>query len=437
MRGVPLDNVKEGLRSILSDIREQDKMAIAYFHDDFFKKTGFETDREILRNNIIELKTGGSKSLIYYSVIEAIKWLESIESPKRKILVVISDGKDESNNYTLEDCKSEAKKSGISIFTIGSTSESNESKGYLRNMEDIALSTPDGKYYKISEPEDIKKIIPLIYERIKEEYVLTYFSLAEVNQSVDCELSVTSGDLTFMTEYNYTSPPKIIENAPGVSFWETSEFLYGSIGAGVIIIVLITFMTINIRKKKQFRLEKEEEKRLREEEARENQARFDGLKNEYDEMLNKLENQKEISESDKEKINLLEKRIDDVGKTLPVSKKIDKRRRTMILSAKEDFSSFETDMFPTVIVQSGSSAGNRVQVSANGITIGRTAGDLILPDDTISRSHAKISLVQGRYFIEDLGSTNGTYVNNQKVSQSPLNSGDVIRLGSIELLFQN
>ncbi|EAU69485.1 ggdef family protein [Stigmatella aurantiaca DW4/3-1] len=50
--------------------------------------------------------------------------------------------------------------------------------------------------------------------------------------------------------------------------------------------------------------------------------------------------------------------------------------------------------------------------------------------DNVSRRHARILVRQGRMFVEDLGSTNGTYLNDQEVRQAqPLRSGDLIKVG--------
>jgi two-component system, cell cycle response regulator len=64
-------------------------------------------------------------------------------------------------------------------------------------------------------------------------------------------------------------------------------------------------------------------------------------------------------------------------------------------------------------------------------TLGRDEGNHIVVDlDNVSRRHARILVRQGRMFVEDLGSTNGTYLNDQEVRQpQPLRSGDLIKVG--------
>ena len=68
--------------------------------------------------------------------------------------------------------------------------------------------------------------------------------------------------------------------------------------------------------------------------------------------------------------------------------------------------------------------------------IGRLGDDIQVADSTVSRRHSKLVNRQGRWFIEDLGSANGTYLNGVKVLQSiVLTRGDQIRLGATLLVF--
>ena len=65
------------------------------------------------------------------------------------------------------------------------------------------------------------------------------------------------------------------------------------------------------------------------------------------------------------------------------------------------------------------------------LTMGREAGnDIILIENGVSRFHCNLVQYDDGYVIEDLGSTNGTYLNDVKVIQpQPIAEGDIIRLG--------
>ncbi len=69
------------------------------------------------------------------------------------------------------------------------------------------------------------------------------------------------------------------------------------------------------------------------------------------------------------------------------------------------------------------------------ITIGRSkSADLVIDNDSVSRSHVRFALKDGKYELEDLGSRNGTYVNGSKIEGSVLvTSSDVIQIGKFML----
>jgi len=62
--------------------------------------------------------------------------------------------------------------------------------------------------------------------------------------------------------------------------------------------------------------------------------------------------------------------------------------------------------------------------------------DIRLPDDFVSRLHALIYLEQDVFYVSDLGSTNGTFVNGQKVMQEALKDGDHLRIGHKPMIFK-
>jgi len=65
------------------------------------------------------------------------------------------------------------------------------------------------------------------------------------------------------------------------------------------------------------------------------------------------------------------------------------------------------------------------------IVVGRSSDlDMVLVEDMVSRKHAKISAGEGQILIQDLGSTNGTFVNGEKIKKARLKEGDRILIGT-------
>ena len=72
------------------------------------------------------------------------------------------------------------------------------------------------------------------------------------------------------------------------------------------------------------------------------------------------------------------------------------------------------------------------------ITIGRKAdNDIHIDNLAVSGNHAKILTILNDSFIEDLSSTNGTYINGEKITKQALKNGDVIVIGKHELKYVN
>jgi pSer/pThr/pTyr-binding forkhead associated (FHA) protein len=63
--------------------------------------------------------------------------------------------------------------------------------------------------------------------------------------------------------------------------------------------------------------------------------------------------------------------------------------------------------------------------------------DVVLQNESISRSHAEIRNEDGKYILTDNQSTSGTFVNGRRVARCVLNSGDLISLANIQIMFVN
>lgn len=89
-----------------------------------------------------------------------------------------------------------------------------------------------------------------------------------------------------------------------------------------------------------------------------------------------------------------------------------------------------------LIARAGPAAGRSFQLSVGETHIGRsTKNDIVLEDPEVSRQHALIREQGGYFTIQDLGSTNGTFVNDRRIfAPTPLWPGDRIRLGSTILV---
>lgn len=72
-------------------------------------------------------------------------------------------------------------------------------------------------------------------------------------------------------------------------------------------------------------------------------------------------------------------------------------------------------------------------------TIGRSnKNDIVIKDPFLSKKHARIEKEKDQYFLEDLNSSNGTFVNSEKVlNPMQLEHGDTIKVGQVHFIFVN
>ena len=75
--------------------------------------------------------------------------------------------------------------------------------------------------------------------------------------------------------------------------------------------------------------------------------------------------------------------------------------------------------------------GDTLDVNGNRCIVGRerAAADVVLRDPNVSRRHAQLTFTGTDWSIEDLNSTNGTLVNNRRITRCPLRSGDLLTFG--------
>lgn len=94
---------------------------------------------------------------------------------------------------------------------------------------------------------------------------------------------------------------------------------------------------------------------------------------------------------------------------------------------------------PVLVVREGELTGQRWTVDSDEFVVGRGPDtDIILPERQVSRQHLKILFRDGRYFLQDLGSKNGTHLNGLQIQNAtvPIQDGDEIQIAlCVKLLF--
>ncbi|SDS51696.1 FHA domain-containing protein [Paraoerskovia marina] len=89
-----------------------------------------------------------------------------------------------------------------------------------------------------------------------------------------------------------------------------------------------------------------------------------------------------------------------------------------------------------LIMQHGPGAGSRFLLDTPRTVAGRSErADIFLDDVTVSRKHAEFVREDDAFYVRDIGSLNGTYVNRDRVETVALNLGDEVQIGKFRLTF--
>ncbi len=89
-----------------------------------------------------------------------------------------------------------------------------------------------------------------------------------------------------------------------------------------------------------------------------------------------------------------------------------------------------------LVVKRGPNAGSRFLLDQPSTSAGRHPdSDIFLDDITVSRRHAEVEHRADGFVVRDVGSLNGTYVNRERVDETPLRNGDELQVGKFKLVF--
>jgi predicted Zn finger-like uncharacterized protein len=90
--------------------------------------------------------------------------------------------------------------------------------------------------------------------------------------------------------------------------------------------------------------------------------------------------------------------------------------------------------FSLAVIQ-GAATGQIFQITKTRTTLGRSGADINLEDPEASRQHATVEVLGDHAIVRDLGSTNGTFVDMERIEQKVLNNQNEFRIGSHVLMF--
>lgn len=429
--GLPIENFKKAVIESLELLNEDDLINVGYFGKE--KEDGqaltmlssdFTSNTDLIRSEIRTRITASVDSTAasdtYKAIYESLNLLQKSQDEGQKMLILISGAVNNPNSvFKMNDLIDRAQKLIIPIHTVNYKVNNQFSGDTYRLLSD--RTEADSYYAKSS--SDIKNAIGNFFERrvetTKEEGIQQYVLSFETKMPAD-------GELHQYTLIYREDPPEVINyiTPKGINAPQSNSFLSRY---GIIVFVIVGIVVaLAIWQYNEYRMRKAEELEAEDELKREREMM---------EMQKYGDQQSTIKELQERNIRLQEQlraKEQELAKSL-------ESIQTIIPNQKFDLK--QTSISggggaPLLLVSAGVFSKN-FRLNKPTMTIGRNANnDIVIPEPTISAYHATITIENGSFFINDLSSTNGTFVNGTKIDKKILKSGDLIKLGMAACRFE-
>ncbi|HAS45900.1 MAG TPA: hypothetical protein DCS93_35790 [Microscillaceae bacterium] len=450
MNGVPINSIKRALANSFGVFSSTDKVNVGFFTDTdevTLVTPGFNNKFNYLSQEIrskIEAappvdSTGEYTAKLYASIYKILQDIHNDDMEGQKILVVVSSGQNKGSAFTSSDCIARARQMEIPIYSI-TYQMSNDDKvpdGLSRISSEVRVDKASS-----GSPSRIVKTAGEIqnalsdFFAIKEEVVVPQGTTLFL--SFDTDAPADGNQHSYMIDYKgqnqtqrYFTPYR---PESGESFFKKYS-IYLIIAAGALLGIVL--WTLYNRRMKQA----EEERIAEEEEAEaEEQARLAAEAAQRRQQEAMARRQQEETSKQNEATDQRLKALEEQNIRLQ-----EQIRSQQLQAQNQPTPDPKFDMKRTII--SGGGGAPTLMVSAGSfshtfalnkpkIFIGRAQeNDVMIPVQTVSGQHATITIENGSFYLTDLGSTNGTFVNGSRVSKTILKSGDMIKLGAANLKF--
>ena len=411
-----LSFVKKAINKFLLGLNKNYRVNVCYYlksnSEGMLRKLSSEFTNDFqslitdLNSKVYKIRDHSPVTDVYKVVYECLEYIgNKTNLPSDKSIILISTGNNNGTSaFSIHECEEKANNTGIIINSIGLRSATQNAVDNLKILSEktngiyhfakdqddltLALQQISGKYYSNDLPKD-------------HEYQLLYKSNAKItDDSVNIGVTYSGNEQKAMYDVSAGQSQK--------SFIQKNRILLYVIGAAIILfsIFLIVFLK-NRSKAKENALRTQAEKRLEEERLRVMQ---EGITSE------KTTASAEVHGSSQDTV---------VSGNLNSERAKENLSRTKVAGIKVP---------QLTVLQNG--VRETYSLKELNTSLGRNSdNDIIIPDSTVSGKHAIVSIENNKIYIKDNNSTNGTFVNDNKVTRSELFDKDTIRLGKVAIQY--
>lgn len=375
---IEFENAKEKAKEISHQLLNYGPVTVVSFNDEPLFEGKSLTDYSEVERKISSIKQGGRFTLLYDAIFKTLQYLE--EKKENGIIVVISDGKDENSAVVLEDCAQYAQNLKIPLLTIGMGIEDKS----LRRLPTLTKGSYLGKFdslattslFEIAEREKERKIKELAKEEPKPKEVLP------------------------------PPPPKKEVKGSGLI-----TFLLGLLVVLLGILIVILYIMIYRGKK--------EKERVCEKCGR------------------------PLSIWEQECPNCFIKELSDTKPGVAEGKveekvEFDPELFQKAPSPQELDSTMVLEEIPVLLYLRGNQPPRMYHLSKEKyVSVGRDKiNNICIEEKTLSGQHFRIVPKDGKYYLLDLQSTNGTFVDGERITYRELKHGSQISAGQCQFIFR-
>ena len=152
----------------------QDEVFIVNFNDDAYLDQPFTNDIKKLENVLDRIDSKGGTAM-RDAISMSIDYVKDKGKKDKKVLIVVTDGNDNTSNIGLEELVRKAQQSDVLIYSIGilSEEEPREARKAKRALHDLALASGGLDYYP-KDLAEVDKITPDVAHEIRNQYTLAY-----------------------------------------------------------------------------------------------------------------------------------------------------------------------------------------------------------------------------------------------------------------------
>jgi Ca-activated chloride channel family protein len=152
----------------------QDEVFIVNFNDDAYLDQPFTNNIKKLEEALDQLQTKGGTAM-RDAVSMSIDYVKEKAKKDKKVLVIITDGNDNTSNMGLEDLVRKAQQSDVLIYSIGIFGDETpgEARKARRALRDLAVASGGMDYYP-KDLEEVERITPQVAHEIRNQYTLAY-----------------------------------------------------------------------------------------------------------------------------------------------------------------------------------------------------------------------------------------------------------------------